>query len=114
MERSRARCCCAPSARWPARARPDALDRPMPGRLPLFATASRGTEELLAEELEELGAVKIRRDRGGVRFHANLHEALRIALWSRIAMRVLYPLAEAEAQGADGLYEAAKQVPWEE
>ena len=86
----------------------------MPERLQLFATASRGTEELLAQELEELGAKKIRQDRGGVRFLAHLHEALRIALWSRIAMRLLWPLAEADAVGAEGLYDAAHDVPWEE
>ncbi len=86
----------------------------MPPRLPLFATTTRGTEDLLADELAELGAVKIRRDRGGVRFAANLDEALRICLWTRIAMRVLYPLGELTAQGAEGLYEAAASVPWEE
>src|SRR5687767_13387288 len=86
----------------------------MAERLPLFATTARGTEELLARELENLGAKKVRQDRGGVRFHANLLEGLRICLWTRLAMRVLYPLAELEAQGADGLYDAAASVPWEE
>jgi putative N6-adenine-specific DNA methylase len=86
----------------------------MPPRLPLFATTARGTEALLAEELSELGASKIRQDRGGVRFAANLDEALGICLWTRIAMRVLYPLGEFAAQGAEGLYEAAASVPWEE
>lgn len=86
----------------------------MPERLSLFATAARGTEDLLAAELEELGAKRVRQDRGGVRFLANLHEALRICLWSRIAMRVLYPLATSEAHGAEGLYQAAREVPWEE
>jgi putative N6-adenine-specific DNA methylase len=86
----------------------------MPPRLPLFATAARGTEDLLADELRELGAVRVRLDRGGVRFAANLNEALRICLWSRIAMRLLWPLAEAEARGADGLYTAARAIPWEE
>jgi 23S rRNA (guanine2445-N2)-methyltransferase / 23S rRNA (guanine2069-N7)-methyltransferase len=86
----------------------------MPPRLPLFATAARGTEDLLAEELSELGAARVRVDRGGVRFAANLREALRICLWSRIAMRLLWPLAEAEARGAEGLYAAARDVAWEE
>jgi putative N6-adenine-specific DNA methylase len=86
----------------------------MARRLPLFATCARGTEELLAEELESLGCARIRRDRGGVRFSANLDEALRACLWSRIAMRILFPLGEFEAHGAEGLYEAAAQVPWEE
>src|SRR6185295_19119778 len=85
-----------------------------PRRLSLFATPARGTEDLLAEELAELGGVKIRQDRGGVRFAANLREALRICLWTRIAMRVLYPLGELEAEGAEGLYDAAASIPWEE
>jgi len=86
----------------------------VPRRLPLFATTARGTEDLLAEELIELGAAKVRQDRGGVRFSANLDEALRICLWTRIAMRVLYPLGEFESKGAEGLYEAAASVGWEE
>lgn len=86
----------------------------MAARLPLFATTSRGTEELLAAELVSLGAAKVKQDRGGVRFHANLREALRIVLHSRLAMRVLYPLLEADAHGAEGLYEAVKSIPWEE
>ncbi len=83
-------------------------------RLALYATASRGTEDLLAEELDELGAVRLKRTRGGVRFSANLLEALRICVWSRIAMRVLYPLAELDARGQQGLYDAAVSVPWED
>ncbi len=86
----------------------------MARRVPLFATAARGTEELLAEELVELGATRVRADRGGVRFLANLHEALRVALWTRIAMRLLWPLAESEARGAQGLYDAARAIAWEE
>jgi putative N6-adenine-specific DNA methylase len=86
----------------------------MPERLPLFATAARGTEELLSRELVSLGAAKVRQDRGGVRFHANLDEALRIVLWTRLSMRVLYPLGEFPAVGAEGLYEAAASVPWHE
>ena len=86
----------------------------MPERLPLVATASRGTEPLLAEELSELGAKKVRQERGAVRFAANWREALRILLWSRIAMRLLYPLASAKVHGAQGLYDAARSIAWEE
>ncbi|HET9451610.1 MAG TPA: THUMP domain-containing protein, partial [Aggregicoccus sp.] len=86
----------------------------MAERLALFATTARGTEDLLAEELVELGARRIRQDRGGVRFMASLDEALKVCLWSRIAMRVLYPLGEFEAKGAEGLYAAVASVPWEQ
>lgn len=83
-------------------------------RLPIFATATRGTEPFLAQELEALGCKRIRQDRGGVRCMAALDEILRVCLHSRIAMRVLYPLGEFQAVGAEGLYEAALQVPWED
>ncbi|HKD42079.1 MAG TPA: THUMP domain-containing protein [Myxococcaceae bacterium] len=86
----------------------------MPERLQLYATASRGTEPLLAEELAELGAKTIRQDRGGVRFAANWREALWICLWSRIAMRVLRPLGQFEPRGAQGLYDAARSIVWED
>lgn len=86
----------------------------MAQRLPLFATASRGIEPLLAVELEALGAKKVRQGRGGVNFMANLDEAMRLIVHSRLAMRVLYPLGEFESSGADGLYDAASSVEWEE
>ena len=86
----------------------------MPPRLPLFATAARGTEDLLADELASLGAMRIRRDPGGVRFHANLLESLRICLWTRLAMRVLRSVGEGEAPGAEGLYAVAEGIPWED
>jgi putative N6-adenine-specific DNA methylase len=83
-------------------------------RLTIFATTARGTEGLLADELEEIGVGRIRRDRGGVRFSAGLAEALRVCLWTRIAMRVLFPLGRFEAGEAAEIYEAASQVAWEE
>jgi putative N6-adenine-specific DNA methylase len=83
-------------------------------RLPLFATATRGTEPFLADELEALGCKRIRQDRGGVRFFAALDELARVLVQSRIAMRVLYPLRQFEAQGAEGLYEAARAIAWED
>lgn len=86
----------------------------MATRLPLYATASRGTEPFLAQELETFGCKRIRQDRGGVRFMASLDEILRVCLHSRVAMRVLYPLGVFEAEGAEGLYEAAREVPWED
>jgi 23S rRNA (guanine2445-N2)-methyltransferase / 23S rRNA (guanine2069-N7)-methyltransferase len=68
----------------------------------------------LADELQELGALHTRRDPGGVRFQANLVEALRICLWTRLAMRVLWPVGEGEAPGAEGLYAVAEAIPWED
>lgn len=83
--------------------------------LELLATTSKGTEALLRDELEGLGVKRVKLDRGGVRFRTTLDEALYVCVHSRIAMRVLLPLVDkVQAPGADGLYEAARNVPWEE
>lgn len=86
----------------------------MAQRFDLFATAARGTEDLLASELADLGARRIRQDRGGVRFRANLYETLGICLWTRIAMRILYPVGVFDAGQTEEIYAAAMQVPWEQ
>jgi 23S rRNA (guanine2445-N2)-methyltransferase / 23S rRNA (guanine2069-N7)-methyltransferase len=79
-----------------------------------FATASAGTEDLLADELQTLGLRGVRVGRGGVRFTGDIGDAMRACLWSRIAMRVLLPLADFAAADADALYAGARDVPWEE
>jgi 23S rRNA (guanine2445-N2)-methyltransferase / 23S rRNA (guanine2069-N7)-methyltransferase len=78
-----------------------------------FATASAGTEELLAEELLALGLAHVRSGGGGVRFDGDFADAMRVCLWSRIAMRVLLPLADYPATDADSLYAGARDVRWE-
>jgi putative N6-adenine-specific DNA methylase len=83
-------------------------------QLTVFATAARGTEALLAEELAEIGVARVRRDRGGVRFVAGWEEMLQVCLWARIAMRILYPLGRFEAGTAAEIYAAALDVAWEE
>jgi 23S rRNA (guanine2445-N2)-methyltransferase / 23S rRNA (guanine2069-N7)-methyltransferase len=77
-----------------------------------FASASRGTEEVLAEELRELGLRRVAAGRGGVSFGEGLDEAYRACLWSRVASRVLLPLARFEAGDAASLYEGVHAIPW--
>jgi len=79
-----------------------------------FATASAGTEDLLADELRALGLRGVRSGRGGAHFAGTLEDAMRACLWSRIAMRVLLPVAAFPAPDADALYVGARDVRWEE
>ncbi len=79
-----------------------------------FATASVGTEELLADELRALDLRGVRASRGGVRFTGSLADGMRACLWSRIAMRVLLPIADFAAVDAEGLYAGARAVRWDE
>lgn len=93
----------------------DGVGREAPKRGSVFlATASAGTEDLLVDELLGLGLRNVRAGRGGVRFTGEIGDAMRACLWSRIAMRVLLPLADFAAADADALYAGACQVRWEE
>lgn len=78
-----------------------------------FATAAKGTEPLLRDELSELGVPRVRADRGGVHFGAESRDAYRACLWSRIAQRVLEPLAEFVCPDEDALYEGVKSIDWQ-
>lgn len=77
-----------------------------------FATAAKGTEPLLRDELLELGLPRVRADRGGVHFGAEPADAYRACLWSRIAQRVLESVAEFESPDEDALYAGVRTVDW--
>jgi putative N6-adenine-specific DNA methylase len=77
-----------------------------------FATAARGTEGALRDELRELGVREVRADRGGVHFGGDWSEGFRVCFESRIAMRVLTPLGDFEAPTGDALYEGVKAIDW--
>jgi putative N6-adenine-specific DNA methylase len=77
-----------------------------------FATAAKGTEPLLRDELNELRLPQVRADRGGVHFGAEPRDAFRACLWSRIAQRVLEAVAEFECPHEDALYAGVSGVDW--
>ena len=79
-----------------------------------FATVPRRMEHLLVEELRRLGAVEIQESRSGVYFAGGLETALRVCLWSRLASRVLLPLAEFPTATPEELYAGAAAIAWEE
>lgn len=77
-----------------------------------FATSPGGMEGLLASELSALGATDPTEQRGGVRFHGGLDVAYRACLWSRVANRILLPVAHFAAADGDALYAGARAVDW--
>ena len=79
-----------------------------------FATAPLGLEPLLADELSAFGAQEIKPERAGVSFTGNLETAYRTCLWSRLASRVLLPLATFPAADPDDLYQAGLGINWAE
>lgn len=78
--------------------------------MPFFATAAKGTEPALRDELRELRFQSVRADRGGVHFEGDSSEAYRACLWSRIAVRVLEPRATFDAPGERALYDGVRAL----
>ncbi|HOV58237.1 MAG TPA: bifunctional 23S rRNA (guanine(2069)-N(7))-methyltransferase RlmK/23S rRNA (guanine(2445)-N(2))-methyltransferase RlmL [Rhodanobacteraceae bacterium] len=76
-----------------------------------FATCPKGLEYLLRDELVALGA-QAREALAGVHFEGTLETAYRACLWSRLASRILMPLAEFEAPDGEALYRGVAAVDW--
>jgi 23S rRNA (guanine2445-N2)-methyltransferase / 23S rRNA (guanine2069-N7)-methyltransferase len=78
-----------------------------------FATCPRGVEGLLAAELATLGASATRETVAGCHFTGPLAAAYRACLWSRLANRILFPLAQTHAADADTLYAGLQEIQWD-
>ena len=78
----------------------------------LFATTSRGFEELLKVELTELGAQEAKVVQGGVHYQADDETLYRTLLWSRLASRILFPLIETKVYSDLDLYAAVSGFNW--
>jgi len=79
-----------------------------------FAACPKGLEILLAEELETLECDDLRQTVAGVYFNASLESAYRACLWTRLANKILMPLARFQVDDADALYDGVKAVAWDE
>ncbi len=77
-------------------------------------TAARGMLPLLAKELATMGIKQTKQEQGNIRFMGSLEDAYRICLWSRVAIRVLMPIAHMPASSTDELYEGIKDIEWEQ
>jgi 23S rRNA (guanine2445-N2)-methyltransferase / 23S rRNA (guanine2069-N7)-methyltransferase len=77
-----------------------------------FAACPKGMEGLLAAELSSLGAERTRETVAGVYFEGALALGYRACLWSRLANRILRPIASLDATDADTLYRELKSIDW--
>ncbi|MGH8042788.1 MAG: bifunctional 23S rRNA (guanine(2069)-N(7))-methyltransferase RlmK/23S rRNA (guanine(2445)-N(2))-methyltransferase RlmL [Rudaea sp.] len=77
-----------------------------------FATCPKGLEYLLVDELKTLGATDVHEALAGVHFGGELDTGFRACLWSRLASRVLMPIAEFAAADGDALYAGALAIDW--
>ncbi|MGE5196769.1 MAG: THUMP domain-containing class I SAM-dependent RNA methyltransferase [Anaerolineae bacterium] len=78
----------------------------------MFVVCPGKIELLLMQELKELGIEKVRRGPRGVFVPKNMDLVYRINYLSRLATRVLWPLATFPCPNRDVLYREARKVPW--
>ena len=71
-----------------------------------------GFEQLLAQELRELGASDILEHNRAVNFTGNKELLYKANLWSRTAISLLKPIAEFTVTNEEQLYQAALKVDW--
>src|SRR5689334_373686 len=79
-----------------------------------FATAAKGLEPLVADELRALGASEVKEARGGASFEGSPATAYRACLWLRTANRVLLPVSKFPCADAEQLYAGIARMPWEQ
>lgn len=78
------------------------------------ATAARGMLPLLARELKQMGITHTKAEAGSIRFTGSLSDAYRVCLWSRVAVRVLMPIAHFAAETPEQLYDGVRKIVWED
>ncbi|MGQ0545198.1 MAG: THUMP domain-containing class I SAM-dependent RNA methyltransferase [Betaproteobacteria bacterium] len=77
-----------------------------------FATCPRGLESVLLEEVGSLGARESAVVPGGVAFAGSWRTCYAVNLWSRIASRVLWRVAQFDYRNEHELYRAARATRW--
>ena len=80
----------------------------------LIAKTFQGLEEILAQELTELGASNIEIGRRMVSFTGDKAMMYKANFCLRTAIRILKPIKHFTANNADEVYEAVKSIAWEE
>lgn len=80
----------------------------------LFVTCPYGFEGILQKELETLRVGKVYPSFCGVFVAKTMENVFKVNYLSRVATRVLFPLAEFRCFGKEDLYRYTKDVPWDQ
>ena len=80
----------------------------------LLAKTTFGFEDLLAQEMESLGATDILKVTRAVTFEGDNELMYKANLWSRVALRILRPVKSFPAGSEQELYDEIKKIDWTE
>ena len=78
----------------------------------MVAKTMQGLEEVLAEELRNLGATNVEPGRRMVSFEGDLEMLYKANLCCRTALRILKPIYKFRATDTDALYDMVKEFNW--
>ena len=78
----------------------------------MIAKTFQGLEEVLAKELEELGASQIEIIRRGVRFFGDKEMLYKANFCCRTALRILKPIYQFDASDTEEVYQKIKAFDW--
>ncbi len=79
----------------------------------MLAKCLSGTEDVLAKELRELGAMEIEKVNRGVRFKGDAGFLYKANIWLHTALRILRPIEYFKARNEDEIYRKLLRLPWE-
>jgi putative N6-adenine-specific DNA methylase len=84
----------------------------MSAEFEMIAKTFRGLEEVLANELINLGANNVQLQRRAVSFTGNQSILYKANLYCRTASRILKPIATFDASNPDEVYDQVKKIVW--
>ena len=87
--------------------------RPSSSSFAMVAKTVFGLEQILADELREIGAEKIKLLDRAVEFSGNLQLLYNANLWCRTATRIIKPILEFHARDEEELYRKVNRIEWE-
>ncbi|RDL43149.1 bifunctional 23S rRNA (guanine(2069)-N(7))-methyltransferase RlmK/23S rRNA (guanine(2445)-N(2))-methyltransferase RlmL [Marinomonas piezotolerans] len=85
-----------------------------PQDIALELTCPIGLENILEKELHELGLTNTRLGEAQVKLSTDLKGMYQACLWSRVATRVMMPLATFKVTNAEELYQGVSDIDWAE
>ncbi|MBR4815376.1 MAG: RNA methyltransferase, partial [Paludibacteraceae bacterium] len=84
----------------------------MANNFEMIAKTFQGLEEVLANELTEIGAEQVEIITRGVRFYGDKEMMYKANFRCRTALRILKPIQHFTASDADEVYQIIKSMDW--
>lgn len=80
----------------------------------IIAKTSFGLEEVLAEELKQIGVAEVKLATRAVLFEGTKETLYKANLWLRTANRLIVPIQTFRIRSAEDLYDKVKKIVWED